>query len=387
MTFDEIVAAEEATELRAYAKLPVAPARGEGCAIFDERGERWLDLYGGHAVALTGHCHPRVVAAIRDQAEKLIFYSNVARSEVRARASRRLLAHAPRPGTKVFYCNSGAEANETAMKIARRATGRTQVVSFLGSFHGRSVATISATGIAHYREGVRPLLPGHVHVPFGDAAALAAAVDADTAAVLVEPIQSIGGAAMAAPEFYRACAAICRERGAALIFDELQTGLGRTGAFFFGEHVGVKPDMITLAKGLASGVPCGAVLVAPALAETVRTGDQGSTFGGGPLAMRALEATIAVIEDEGLVERAARMGARLRDALGRVRGVRGTRGMGLLVGIELDRPAAAVQKALLERRIITGTSGVPDVLRLLPPLVLGEAEVDAFVAALEEVLR
>ncbi len=388
-TFDEIVAIEEETELRAYAKMPIAPVRGRGAVIVDEQGEEYLDFYGGHAVALVGHCHPRVVAAIRAQAEALLFYSNVARSRVRALASRRLLAHAPRPGSKVFYCNSGAEANETALKIARRATGREKVVSFAGSFHGRTIGALSATGIPRYRDGVRPLLSGHVHVPFGDEAALAAAVGADTAAVLIEPIQSIGGVRAAPPAFYRAAESICRERGALLIFDEVQTGLGRTGAFFFGDHadIGVRPHMITLAKGLASGVPIGAVIVAPEVAETVRVGDQGSTFGGGPLAMAAMDATLATIEEEGLVGRAAAMGARLAAGAARVPGVREVRGRGLLLGLVLDRPAAEVAAALLARRVIAGTSGPPDVLRLLPPLAIGEAEVDRFLAALEEVLR
>lgn len=386
MTLDEIAAIEEETELKAYAKLPIAPVRGRGAYVWDEAGRRYLDFYGGHAVALVGHCHPSVVGAIRAQAAELLFYSNAARSRVRALASRRLLAHAPREGTKVFYCNSGAEANETAMKLARRATGRRKIVSFQGSFHGRTVATLSATGIAHYREHVRPLLEGHVHAPFGEAAALAAAVDRETAAVLMEPIQSIGGVNLAPADFYRAAEAICRDRGALLIFDEVQTGLGRTGAFFFGEHFGVRPDLITLAKGLASGVPIGAVLVSPEVAATVKIGDQGSTFGGGPLAMAAMDATLGVIEREGLVERARIVGEELRERLAGVRGVRGTRGMGLLVGVELDRPAAPVQEALLARGVIAGTSGPKDILRLLPPLVIGKDEVELFAERLAEVL-
>ncbi len=390
MDFAELVAAEEATELKAYAKLDLAPVRGEGAWIHDARGGApYLDFYGGHAVCLTGHCHPRVVEAIRAQAGALLFYSNTVRSEVRARASERLLRRAPRPGSKVFYCNSGAEANETAMKLARRFTGRRRIVSFLGSFHGRTVATLSACGIEHYRKGIDPLLADHVHVPFGDAAALRAAVEADgagTAAILVEPIQSVGGVIMAPPEFYREVAAIAEAAGALVIFDEVQTGLGRTGSWFFGEHAGVRPHLVTLAKGLASGVPCGAVLVAPEVAATVQVGDQGSTFGGGPLAMAAMEATLDVIEREDLPASARRAGEQIRTHAADIHGVRGFRGLGLLLGIELDRPAAAVQTGLLRRRVIAGTTGAPNVLRLLPPLGIGDREIDAFCAALEDVL-
>lgn len=383
--YDHLVQLEEATELRAYAKLPLALVRGEGAYVWDSRGERYLDMYGGHAVCVTGHCHPRVVAAIREQAGALLFYSNTVRSEVRARASEKILAHAPHAGSKIFYCNSGAEANETAMKLARKFTRRPKIVSFVGSFHGRTVATLSACGIEHYRHGIDPLLPGHVHVPFGDAAALRKAVDDETAGILMEPIQSIGGVSGASADFYREAAEIAKGRGAMLLFDEVQTGLGRTGAFFFGEHFGVKPDVISLAKGIASGVPCGAVIVAPAIAETVKVGDQGSTFGGGHIAMAAMLATIEVIDGEGLVANAARAGKRLADACRGLPGVKGTRGLGLLFGLELDRPAAKVQEALLARRVIAGTAG-PQILRLLPPLGIGDVEVDAFVAALEAVL-
>ncbi|HVY61566.1 MAG TPA: aminotransferase class III-fold pyridoxal phosphate-dependent enzyme [Planctomycetota bacterium] len=385
MDYDDIVKLEERTELRAYAKLPLALVRGEGAYVWDARGDRYLDMYGGHAVCGTGHCHPRVVAAIREQAGKLIFYSNTVRSEVRARASERLLAHAPHPGSQVFYCNSGAEANETAMKLARKFTGREKIVTFQGSFHGRTVATLSACGIEHYRHGIAPLLAGHVHVPFGEPEALRAAVDRETAAVLMEPIQSIGGVTMASAGYYREAAQIAREKGALLLFDEVQTGLGRTGTFFFGEHFGVKPDVITLAKSIASGVPCGAVIVAPEVAKTVKTGDQGSTFGGGHIAMAAMLATLEAIDEEGLCHRAAQADARITAACRPLPGVKGIRGKGCLLGLELDRPAAKVQEALLERRVIAGTAG-PSVLRLLPPMTIGAAEVDLFVAALADVL-
>jgi acetylornithine aminotransferase/acetylornithine/N-succinyldiaminopimelate aminotransferase len=386
MSDPDYAALEDATELRAYAKFDITPVRGAGSWVEDAGGARYLDMYGGHAVCLTGHCHPAVVAAIREQAGRLIFYSNTVRSPLRARASEKLLAHAPIPGSRVFYVNSGAEANETAMKLARRFTRKRKVVSFLGAFHGRTIACLSACGIEHYRHGNAPLLEGHVHVPFGDAAALAAAVDADTAAILLEPIQSVGGLNTSTPEFYRAVGAIAAERAVPLIFDEVQTGLGRTGTWFFGEHFGVRPQIISLAKGIASGVPCGAVVVAPEIAATVNVGDQGSTFGGGPIAMAAMLATLETIEREDLVSNARAVGARLRARAAEIPGVVGVRGMGLLLGLELARPAAEVQRALLARRVIAGTSGNARVLRLLPPLTLSEGEADVFLEALAATL-
>ncbi len=376
-------------ELPTYAKLPLALARGEGAYVFTEDGERYLDLYGGHAVALCGHSPRAVADAVAAQARSLLFYSNTVRSRVRAEATERLLRHVPWPGYRVFYVNSGAEANEAAMRLARRATTRPKVVSFVGSFHGRTIGALSATGIAKYHEGLGPsLAPGHVHVPFGDAAALERAVDADTAAVLMEPIQSIAGVVVAPLDYYGAAEAIARERGALLIFDEVQTGLGRTGTFLFAEKVGVRPDLVTLAKGLGSGFPVACVLAAPDVAGTVKVGDLGSTFGGGPVARAAMAATLDLIDLERLPLRADQLGARLTKALAALPGVRAVRGAGLLLGLELEPPrtAARVQAALLERHVIAGTSNDPQVLRLLPPLVLTTADVDRALAALREVL-
>jgi acetylornithine aminotransferase/acetylornithine/N-succinyldiaminopimelate aminotransferase len=374
-------------ELAVYARLDLDLVRGEGCWVEDASGERYLDLYGGHAVALTGHCHPRVVAAVREQAARLVFYSSAVRSSLRDRAGQLLLRRAPFPNSRIFHCCSGSEANEVAFKIARQATGRRRVVSFTGSFHGRTLAALSACGIDRYRATAGPVVaPEHVRVPFGDCGALERAVDADTAAIVVEPIQSLGGAVTADDAFYRDGAAIARDAGACLVFDEVQTGLGRTGSFFFGDRLGLRPDLITLAKGLASGIPAAAVIVAPHLAATVRSGDHGSTFGGGPVAMAAMAATLEVIEEEDLVGNAARIGERLAAGLRLIPGVQAVRGRGLLVGVVLDRPAAAVQRALLVQRIITGTSADPAVLRLLPPLTIGPEEVDRFLAALRTVL-
>lgn len=376
-----------AVELPVYSHLPFVPARGEGCHLFDTAGRRYLDMYGGHAVALTGHCHPHVVSAIQQQAARLLFYSNVVHLPVRVAASEKLLRHA-QPGSRLFLVNSGAEVNEAALKLARKVTNRRVIVSFEGGFHGRSLATLSATGIPKYRATCGPVVvEHHRYVPFGDTAAAVAAIREDTAAVLCEPIQSLGGVHVASPDFYRALARQCAAAGAALIFDELQTGLGRCGHFFFGDGVGVQPDMISLAKGLASGVPCGALVVAPRWAESLKPGDQGTTFGGGPLAMAAMLATLEVIEREGLVENARTVGDLLAGRLRETAGVREVRGQGLLLGVELEKPAKAVQLALLERGVIVGDSSTANAIRLLPPLTLAAGQVDEFIATLGGVLR
>jgi len=375
------------TELAVYARLPFVPVRGEGCYLYDALGRRYLDFYGGHAVAITGHSHPKVAEAIAAQARRLLFYSSAVLSEARVEATELLLRHAPHAGSRVFHCVSGTEANEVALKIARKLTGRQKIISFQRSFHGRTLASLSASGLEKYRATAGPVLvPHHVRVPFGDEAALLKELDADTAGVICETIQSLAGIFLAPDGFYRRLAELTAQAGAVLIFDEIQTGLGRTGTYFFADGVGVKPDLITLAKGIASGIPAAAVIVAPHLARQIGSGDQGTTFGGGPVAMAAMKATLEVIEAEGLVENAKRMGALLLRRLTGLEGVRQVRGRGLLLGMELDRPASKVVNAMIERGVVGGTSSDPAVLRLLPPLTIGEAEVEEFVAALKAVL-
>src|SRR5439155_6691426 len=245
--------------------------------------QRYLDFYGGHAVAITGHCHPRVTDAIAAQARRLLFYSSAVLSQVRVEATELLLRHAPHADSRVFHCVSGTEANEFALKIARKLTGRQKIISFQRSFHGRTLASLSASGLEKYRATAGPVLvPHHVRVPFGDEAALLKELDADTAGVICETIQSLAGIFLAPDGFYRRLAELTAQAGAVLIFDEIQTGLGRTGTYFFADGVGVKPALITLAKAIASGMPAAAVIVAPHLARQIGSGDQGTTFGGGP---------------------------------------------------------------------------------------------------------
>jgi acetylornithine/succinyldiaminopimelate/putrescine aminotransferase len=352
----------------------------------DHEGGEWLDAYGGHAVAATGHSHPEVVRAITSQAEALLFYSTAVPHPLREELAERLASLCPDPLGRVFFCNSGAEANENALHLARKWTGRSRVVSLLGGWHGRTVATLACTDGARYEEAAsRSGIPLSRRVAADDLAALDAAVDETVAAVIMEPVQGLSGARDLSADFLRGARRICDARGAALLFDEVQCGVGRCGAFSTAEAVGVVPDVLTFAKGLASGLPIGAVIATPAVASAIRPGDLGSTFGGGPVPCAAALATIDVIEREGLIENAVRVGARLARGA-RALGVRHVSGRGLLLGLHLDRSAAEVQRALFARRIITGTATDPMVLRLLPPLSFSPSEADLLLAGLKEVL-
>jgi acetylornithine aminotransferase/acetylornithine/N-succinyldiaminopimelate aminotransferase len=387
-TFEEIAAREEEFQLATYKKFPFAPVRGEGCWVETSEGERFLDLYGGHAVCATGHCHPHVVEALRAQAGRLLFYSNVVYSDVRADAARALVSCAPEGIRKAFFCNSGTEANENAMRMARMKTGRENVITFTGGFHGRTADSISATFLGKYREIGKPNVPGHLCAEFGSIESVAALADETVAAVMLEPIQSMAGVTLAPPEFYQELRRLCDERGILLIFDEVQTGVGRTGSWFFAgsEAAGrIVPDVITLAKALGSGVPVGACLTTDAVASSIKENDLGTTFGGGMLAMAAVVATLEAIEADGMLANVRAVEAYLREGLAGVEGVAGVRGRGLLLGVEFSEPVAAkVQKSLLERRIITGTSSDPKVLRLLPPLCVTNEEASMFVEAVSE---
>jgi len=383
----EIMLQEDRWQVPTYAKFPVAIVRGEGCWVWDAEGKRYLDLYGGHAVALPGHCHPRVVEAIQAQAERLLFYSNVVANDVRAVAVKALAGLAPEGLRRVFLCNSGTEANETAIKIARKFTHRMRVVSLADGFHGRTLGALGATGLPKYRDPAYPVPTPHDYVPYGDLEATAKAVGPDTAAIMLEPIPSMGGIRVAPKAYFEGLRALATERGALLVFDEVQTGFGRTGTPFCGAHFGVTPDLITGAKGTAGGFPAGIVFVREDVAATMKLGDQGTTFGGGPLACAALAANVRTIVDEDLPGNAARVGSRWRTALAAVPGVASVAGLGLMVGVNLDRPAKAVVATLLARGFVTGTcEALPNQIRLLPPLVLTDAQAASFTAGLASVL-
>ena len=381
----EVAALEERYQLATYKKMPIVAERGAGVWLYTSTGDRYLDLYGGHAVAGTGHSHPHVVAAIQAQAEKLLFYSNLVYSEARARAAEQLVSVAPPELTKAFFCNSGTEANENAMRMARMATGRENVITFSSGFHGRTADSISATFLGKYRELGKPNVPGHLAAEFGNTESVRAIADESVAAIMLEPIQSMAGVNTAAPEFFFELRKLCDERGIVLIYDEVQTGVGRTGDWFFaGSEAGARvvPDIITLAKALGSGIPVGACLVTEKIAASIKENDLGTTFGGGMVAMAAVTATLEAIENDGMLANVKTVEAHLRRRLEEVPQVVRVRGRGFLLGLEFREKAAPIHAALLERKIITGTSSDPKVLRLLPPLCLSNADVDLFIEAL-----
>ena len=299
MKFEEIEKLEEEFQVATYAKMNVAVETGKGCWVETSDGEKFLDLYGGHAVCATGHSHPHVVKALKNQAEKVLFYSNLVYSEIRAKAAEKLVEIAPESITKAFFCNSGTEANENAMRMARFATRREKIITFSGGFHGRTADAISATFLGKYREIGKPNVPHHVCAEFGNLESVREIADKETAAIMLEPIQSMAGVAEAAPEFFVGLREICDEHGIILIFDEVQTGIGRTGNWFFsGSNLAgqVEADIITLAKSLGSGVPVGACLVNEKVSSVIKINDLGTTFGGGMLAMAAVVATLEAIE-------------------------------------------------------------------------------------------
>ena len=364
--------------------------RGEGCWMVDSEGHRYLDLSSAQGVAMLGHCHPRVTTAIVHQAQTLALCPNYLYNDVRAQFADALIGVLPGHLPHAFLCNSGAEAVDGALKFARLTTGRQRFVSTTKGFHGRTFGALSVTWEPKYREGFGPLLDT-THVPFNDPAALDAAVTDDTAAVIVEIVQGESGVNLSTPAFIETAARVCRERGALLIADEIQTGFGRTGRWFACEHVGVQPDLLCMAKGLGGGFPMGAVAYSARVRAALSQGAHGSTFGGSPLACAAGLAAIGAYRDEHLIERSADMGAQmlalLRSRLDGVAMVRDIRGLGLMIAVELRGKVAPVLKRLmLEHRVIALPAG-PTILRLLPPLILSEDEmvrgVDAIVASLQ----
>ncbi|MEP6788108.1 MAG: aminotransferase class III-fold pyridoxal phosphate-dependent enzyme [Acidobacteriota bacterium] len=376
---------EDEFQVATYKKMDIAVERGSGSWIWTSDGDEYLDLYGGHAVCATGHSHPHVVKSIQSQAEKVLFYSNLVYSEVRAQAAEKLVSVAPSSLTKAFFCNSGTEANENAMRMARMATGREKITTFTGGFHGRTADSISATFLGKYREIGRPNVPGHISALFGDIDSVRAVADEQTAAIMLEPIQSMAGVTEAEPEFFRQLRDLCDELGIVLIFDEVQTGIGRTGNWFFAgsEYADcVEPDIISLAKSLGSGVPVGACLVNDKVSETIKVNDLGTTFGGGMLAMAAVVATLETIENDSMIANARAVEHHLRDSLAGISGIVSIKGKGCLLGIEFDGPCAPMHAKLLENKIITGTSSDPNVLRLLPPLCVSVDEINLLVEVL-----
>ncbi len=375
-----------------YKPAPVVLARGDGVYLYDTTGKRYLDFAAGIAVSALGHNHPALTRAIAEQAADLIHISNIWLNEPAIRLAERLVSLSF--ADRVYFGNSGAEANEAAMKIARRymrlvrGADRYRFVCCEQSFHGRTWAAITATGQPKYHEGFGPLVPGFDHVPFNDLEAMAAAVTDETCAILVEPLQGEGGLIEAAPGYLEGLRALCDERGCLLIFDEVQTGVARTGTWFAYQHEGVAPDIMTLAKGLGGGVPIGAMVCTEEVSRGFAPGAHASTFGGNPLACRAALAVLDTITEENLVDHVRALGAYLGGALESLcdlDGVHGVRGRGLLQGVVVDHDRPAIRTAALHRGLLLTQAGA-DVLRFSPPLIAGEAHVDEAVSILRELL-
>ncbi|HSE71350.1 MAG TPA: acetylornithine transaminase [Nocardioidaceae bacterium] len=378
MSSEQIQQRYAAALMNTFGPPKLVLTRGEGAVVWDAEGNRYVDLLGGIAVNALGHAHPALVEAVSDQLATLGHVSNFFATEPQVALAERLLSLLGVEG-KVFFANSGAEANEAAFKLTRR-TGRTHVVSTEGSFHGRTMGSLALTSKAAYREPFEPLPGGVTFVPYGDADALAEAVTDETAAVVLEPIQGEAGVIMP-PEGYLARAReITREHGALLWFDEVQTGMGRTGTWFAHDTSGVTPDLVTLAKGLAGGIPIGALVAVGEHGTLLQPGNHGTTFGGNPVAARAALAVIDTIEAEGLLANATKVGEQLRAGLADER-VTEVRGAGLLIGLDLSKPvSAAVTDAALARGFILNAPA-PDRIRLAPPLVLTEAQAAELLAA------
>lgn len=393
MTNQEIIALTGKYVANTYARYPIALVRGEGCRVWDADGKAYLDFVAGIAVCALGHSHPRLVKAITAQAQRLLHVSNLYHIEPQARFAELLCRHSF--AGRAFFCNSGAEANEAALKLARKyakerfSSDRTEVITMRGSFHGRTLATMTATAQEKYHKGFEPLVPGFRYVPFNDLRAVELAVDARTAAILVEPIQGEGGVQVAADGYLSGLRKLCDERGLLLILDEVQTGLGRTGTLFAYQQAGVQPDILTLAKALAGGIPMGAMLAREEVMAAFSPGSHAATFGGNPFASAVALETLTTILEEDLPGRAARLGARilgrLRTLQARLPVIKVLRGRGLLIGIEVAADTKAIVAKCMERGLLILTAG-ENVLRLVPPLILSEAEADEGLAILEGVL-
>jgi len=377
-----------------YARYPILLVRGKGTRVWDLEGEEYLDFVSGLAVCNLGHCHPKVVKAIQDQAEKLIHVSNFYYIEPQIQLASLLCKHSF--ADKVFFCNSGAEANEGAMKLARKyakekiSKDRHEIITMERSFHGRTLATLTATGQEKFHKGYEPLMPGFKYVPFNDIRAVKNAMDSKTCAVMLEPIQGEGGVNCPSEGYLKALREICDEKGLLLIFDEVQVGMGRTGKLFAYEHDGVEPDMLTLAKSLAGGVPIGALIIKKGIADSFKPGDHASTFGGNPLATAAGVAALTAILEEGMLENCQKMGDYFLSQLEEIRGkfpfVKEVRGKGLILGMELKIDGSSIVNEMLKKKILINCT-MGNVLRFLPPLIVTKEEIDRVVKTLEEVFN
>jgi acetylornithine/N-succinyldiaminopimelate aminotransferase len=395
MPSDDLIAQSQQYLMNTYARQPVVFSKGRGTRLYDPEGKEYLDFVSGVAVNILGHCHPNVTVAIQKQAQRLVHVSNFYHNEPQVMLARWLVEHSF--ADKVFFCNSGAEANEAAIKLARKyghdryGPERSEIICMEQSFHGRSLATVTATGQPKYQRGFEPLVPGFLHVPFNDLNAVEKAITEKTAAVLLEPIQGEGGVQVADEEYLAGLRKLCDEKGLILMLDEIQTGVGRTGRLFAYEHWGIEPDIMTLAKGLGGGFPIGATLAKESIAQAFVPGSHASTFGGNPLACSAALATLDVLmEGNFLLDNCKRMGdyfvERLRFLKQRHACIRDIRGKGLLIGLELSIAGQPIVLDCLERGLLINCT-MDRVLRFMPPLIIMKEEIDLLISTLDEILK
>ncbi|MEL6672195.1 MAG: aminotransferase class III-fold pyridoxal phosphate-dependent enzyme [Bacteroidota bacterium] len=369
-----------------YPLFDVAPEKAQGCTVWDAEGQAYLDLYGGHAVISIGHSHPHFVQSITKQAEKLAFYSNSVQNPLQPKLAKKLGELSGYPDYSLFLCNSGAEANENALKLASFSNGRKKVIALERAFHGRTSAAVAVTDNPKIQSGVNPT-DFVTRLKWNDLAQLEAHLITESyAAVIIEGMQGVAGIYEPSPEFLLAASKLCKETGTVLILDEIQSGYGRTGKFFAHQHAGIRPDLITVAKGMGNGFPIGGVLISPRFEPWF--GMLGTTFGGNHLACAAGLAVLEVLEQEKLITQAAEVGHYLMEALSNLEGIKEVRGKGLMLGMELEVPAGPVRKALLfEHQIFTGSAAQKETLRLLPPLSMTQADAERFITALTSVLQ
>ncbi len=392
MTNQEIIAQADQVIIKTYGRYQVAFVRGQGSTVWDADGKAYTDFLSGLAVTVLGHCHPRVVEAITKQAQTLIHVSNFYHTVPQTEVATFLSEHAF--GGKAFFCNSGAEANEAALKLARKYSHdhhgeeRSEIITTTNSFHGRTLGTVAATGQEKVRKGFEPTMPGFTYVAYGDLAAMEQAMTEQTCAVLVEPIQGEGGIVVPPAGYLAGLRQMCDQREVLLMFDEVQTGIGHTGYYFGYQHEGVVPDVMTLAKGLAGGMPIGVMMAKPHIAEALGPGTHGSTFGGNPISCSAALAVLRTIEDEHLLDHVQEVGAYFLDGLRRLQKkyafITEVRGRGLMVAAELDRPGGHMVVKAMERGYLINCT-VDCVLRFLPPLIITRQEVDGLLTTLDAI--
>ena len=395
MSSSDLIAEAQKYLMNTYARQPVLFYKGRGTRLYDPTGKEYLDFVSGVAVNNLGHCHPNITAAFQKQAQRLVHVSNLYNSEPQIQLAKLLVENSF--ADKVFFCNSGAEANEAAIKLVRKyahdqlRSDRFEILCFKQSFHGRTLATISATGQSKYQEGFEPLVPGFRHAVFNDLKSVKSMINDNTAAILVELIQAEGGVNIADSRFLEGLRNLCNEKDLLLVFDEVQTGIGRTGKLFAYEHWGIEPDIMTLAKGLGSGLPIGAMLAKDSVAETFKPGMHASTFGGNPLACSAAVATLQVLLESGfIIDNCQRMGSyfieRLNELKNRHRCIKEVRGKGLLIGMELSIDGRPILQDCLESGILINCV-MDQVLRFLPPLIVMKEEIDQLLERLDVILK